>query len=74
VAQVFTWWKEFNPEAIGIPTGSAPGFWVLDIDGEEGEANLKGIEAEYGPLPVTVEQLLEAVPGMNSFVGLVMES
>jgi hypothetical protein len=38
---------------IGIPTGSASGFWVLDIDGELGEASLAALERIHGPLPAT---------------------
>jgi hypothetical protein len=40
---------------IGIPTGSISGFWVLDIDGENGEASILALEAKYGPLPSTRE-------------------
>jgi hypothetical protein len=48
------WWnsRQFN---IGIATGQASGVWVLDIDGEDGEATLRHLEAEYGRLPPTVE-------------------
>lgn len=40
---------------IGIPTGSASGFWALDIDGEHGEANIFALEAKHGRLPQTRE-------------------
>ncbi len=40
---------------IGIPTGEAAGFWVLDVDGEAGEASLLLLEREHGPLPPTRE-------------------
>ena len=40
---------------IGIPTGSVSGFWVLDVDGDNGEANLFALEAEHGRLPATRE-------------------
>ena len=40
---------------IGIPTGSVSGFWVLDIDGDNGEANLFALEAKHGRLPPTRE-------------------
>ncbi len=42
---------------IGIPTGSVSGFWVLDIDGDEGEASIRALEAERGRLPPTREVL-----------------
>jgi hypothetical protein len=38
---------------IGIPTGTSSGFWVLDIDGDEGAASLRALEAEHGVLPPT---------------------
>jgi hypothetical protein len=31
--------------------------WVLDVDGEEGEATLRKLEAEHGALPATVEAI-----------------
>ena len=40
---------------IGIPTGSVSGFWVLDVDGDNGEANLFALEAKHGRLPPTRE-------------------
>jgi hypothetical protein len=50
------WWskRHFN---IGIATGEGSGIWVLDVDGDEGEAELRKLEAEYGALPVTVEAI-----------------
>ncbi|MBR0719392.1 bifunctional DNA primase/polymerase [Bradyrhizobium liaoningense] len=38
---------------IGIPTGAPSGVLVLDIDGEEGEASLRSLEAKHGALPKT---------------------
>jgi hypothetical protein len=38
---------------IGIPTGVSSGLWVLDIDGEEGEASLLDLEARHGAIPKT---------------------
>ena len=40
---------------IGIATGAASGLWVLDVDGEAGEATLAALEREHGPLPPTCE-------------------
>ena len=36
---------------IGIATGGASGFVVLDVDGPEGQASLDALETEHGPLP-----------------------
>ena len=40
---------------IGIPTGSVSGVWILDVDGEDGEAALRGLQARLGALPRTRE-------------------
>jgi hypothetical protein len=40
---------------IGIPTGMTSGFWVLDVDGPEGEASLRELEARHGGIPKTRE-------------------
>jgi hypothetical protein len=40
---------------IGISTGSVSGVWILDVDGEDGEAALRGLQARLGALPRTRE-------------------
>ena len=40
---------------VGIPTGAASNVWVLDIDGDEGEQTLCGLETTHGKLPTTAE-------------------
>jgi putative DNA primase/helicase len=44
--------KELN---IGVATGEISAFFVLDIDGEDGEASLNKLTDEFGELPSTVE-------------------
>lgn len=45
--KIRTWWAK-NPNAmIGVPTGAATGFWVLDIDNGEGKAGVQSL-AEMG--------------------------
>lgn len=39
---------------VGIATGNASGFFVLDIDGEEGERSLAELVEQNGELPETV--------------------
>ena len=54
------WWNPGFPHEggnIAIATGSKSKIWVLDVDGEIGEASLRAIEQEIGPLPRTVEAL-----------------
>jgi hypothetical protein len=50
------WWttRDFN---IAIAAGPDSGIWVLDVDGDEGEATLRQLEAVFGPLPHTVEAI-----------------
>ena len=38
---------------IGVPTGIASGFWVVDVDPPGGEDGIRRLEAEHGPLPAT---------------------
>jgi hypothetical protein len=37
---------------IGVPTGVASGFWVVDVD-PGGEDGIRRLEAEHGPFPAT---------------------
>ena len=46
-----------TPKNIGIATGKKSGFWVLDIDGEEGMESLRELEQEHGHLPETITQI-----------------
>jgi hypothetical protein len=38
---------------VGIPTGTPSGFWVLDIDGDEGETSFAALERQHGAIPKT---------------------
>lgn len=49
--KVQNWWRSADNN-IGIATGSDSGVWVLDVDGDEGEAALRKLEAA---LPPTIE-------------------
>ena len=55
--QIRTWWSKHPDANIGIATGSKSGIWVLDIDGENGEAALRALEKRMQPLPTTVESI-----------------
>lgn len=60
-AVINRWWQgKYVGCNIGIPTGEASRFWVLDIDNKAPEANglnsLRNIVAEHGELPITVTQ------------------
>jgi hypothetical protein len=50
------WWRssDFN---IGVATGRQSGFFVVDVDGDTGEAELKKLENRFGALPPTLESI-----------------
>jgi hypothetical protein len=53
-ATIRRWWLARADYNIGIRTGIASGFWVLDVDGDHGAAALAALEAKHGPLPDTL--------------------
>ncbi len=55
--RINSWWKSCPDLNIGIATGAVSGFFVLDIDGDDGEASLRKLEEANGPLPATREAL-----------------
>jgi len=56
-AQVEVWWSAWPQAHIGIRTGKASGFDVLDVDmhAQNGQGALAAFVAEHGPLQPTVE-------------------
>ena len=57
VATITQWWQQWPQANIGLCTGSIAGFFVLDIDGADGEASLAQLEQAYALLPPTVEAI-----------------
>jgi len=57
INKVKEWWTKKPWANIGIATGKISGFFVLDVDGEIGEEELRALELEHDRLPDTVEQL-----------------
>jgi hypothetical protein len=55
VERIDRWWKSIPNLNIGIATGAVNDIFVLDIDGEEGEASLRQLEQQHDALPPTVE-------------------
>lgn len=53
--QIRSWWQTWPKANVAIITGARSGVWVLDVDGDEGEASLRTLEAEHGTLPETFE-------------------
>jgi hypothetical protein len=50
------WWGEVPSANVGIPTGAASGFFVLDVDTGYGFASLDELTRERGELPETRTQ------------------
>lgn len=51
------WWDQWPWANIGIATGRASGFFVLDVDGDEGEDSLRTLLKKHGKLPDTAESI-----------------
>jgi hypothetical protein len=49
------WWRQEPEYNIGIATGALSHVFVVDVDSEDAEAELRKLEAQYGALPPTVE-------------------
>jgi hypothetical protein len=50
------WWRSIDHN-IGLRTGECSGIFVVDIDGQDGEAALAKLETEHCPLPLTIESI-----------------
>ena len=55
---IIKWWTQHPDAMIGIPTGQASGFWVVDVDydpekGIDGLLEWKKLQDQYGTVPVT---------------------
>jgi hypothetical protein len=57
VSRINGWWGAIGELNIGLATGKAGGFFVCDIDNDEGEATLRTLEEAHGALPPTVETI-----------------
>lgn len=51
------WWKTWPTANVGLATGAASGFWVLDCDGQEGDQSLRALERIHGTLQTSVMSL-----------------
>jgi hypothetical protein len=49
------WWGLNPAYNLAIATGPASGIFVIDVDGLDGECELRRLEAKHGALPPTVE-------------------
>lgn len=54
--QIAEWIAAYPRANVGVATGSKSGFFVLDVDPDNGgRETLATLEAEHGPLPVTAQ-------------------
>jgi len=56
VLEVIQQWWQARPDCnIAVATGAISGSFAIDIDGTDGELQLRRLESDYGTLPATVE-------------------
>jgi len=53
--RINAWWRSVPDLNVGIATGAPSGVFVLDVDGDDGEASLRKLETEHSNLPPTIE-------------------
>jgi hypothetical protein len=70
------WWARVPLANVAIATGCSSGVVVIDVDPPNGDAEIQKLEAEFGPLPQTVEaftgrgrQLFYQYPGGGVDIG-----
>lgn len=52
------WWRRYPMANVGVATGHASGFWVLDVDPRNGgDASYESAVENFGAFPQTVEGL-----------------
>jgi hypothetical protein len=57
-AEIITSWWQARPDCnIAVATGNISKVFVIDVDGVDGELELRRLEAEHGELPPTVEAI-----------------
>lgn len=56
-ATIKKWWEQWPGSNIGVVTGEDSGFFVLDVDGDQGKESLDRLIDHYGEFPETVEQI-----------------
>src|SRR5262249_32702684 len=51
--EITKWWSNVPDANLAVATGAVTGFWVLDVDGQEGIKALADLERQHGQLPRT---------------------
>jgi hypothetical protein len=55
--QIKLWWRQWPQAGIGLPTGTATGFLVVDVDPRNGgTASFDEVVTDFGPFPETAVQ------------------
>jgi len=54
---ILMWWVRGQQYNIGVPTGRASGWVVVDLDGETGRASWAAWQAEHGEAPSTLTSI-----------------
>lgn len=70
-AAIDAWWEDDPQYNVGVATGKRSGFIVVDLEmkkGLNGEADLRKLEEEHGPLPATVEVITPNGPGRHIYL------
>jgi hypothetical protein len=55
--EIEAWWAQNPNYNLALVTGSMSGVFVVDVDGEEAEGELRKLEQQHGELPATVESI-----------------
>jgi len=68
---VTAWWTVTPDANIGIATGKASGFWVIDVDmkkGKDGAASLKAFAAQHSGIPAATRRVLTPSGGFHLYI------
>jgi hypothetical protein len=65
--QIHQWWERWPDANVAVRTGRESGLVVIDADGEEGHASLRGLEREHGELPRTLSTVTPRLGGHRYF-------
>jgi hypothetical protein len=71
LAVITAWWTATPNANIGIATGKASGFWVIDSDnkkGKDGEASLKVFAAQHAEPPAATKVVQTPTGGTHRYI------
>lgn len=53
--RIRAWWGRWPAANVAVATGRLSAVFVVDVDGDDGEASVRRLEADHGQMPSTVE-------------------